>query len=120
MCQSLAAETFHDVWNPSAGLWPFTLLDLPRVGRSRAGTTGCCRSTVLVASFTVQTHLTYLPPTLALLAVGLGGLAAGAARAAATACRDRNFIARRPGPDGDTETDVGAGRAGAPGTGRAT
>src|SRR5262249_3359283 len=26
MCQSLAAETFHDVWNPSAGLFPFTLL----------------------------------------------------------------------------------------------
>src|SRR6202035_1515308 len=26
MCQSLAAEDFHDIWNPSAALVPFTLL----------------------------------------------------------------------------------------------
>jgi hypothetical protein len=77
MCQSLAAETFHDVWNPSAGLFPFTLLIFLcwSVG---CGSYRLLPATVLVASFVVQAHLTYLPPTLGLLAVGLGGLAAGA------------------------------------------
>ncbi len=76
MCQSLAAETFHDVWNPSAGLFPFTLL-IFLCWSLACGDHRLLPLTVLVASFTVQTHLTYLPPTLALLAVGLGGLAAG-------------------------------------------
>jgi hypothetical protein len=76
MCQSLAAETFHDVWNPSAGLFPFTLL-IFLCWSLACGDYRLLPLTVLVASFTVQTHLTYLPPTLALLAVGLGGLAAG-------------------------------------------
>jgi hypothetical protein len=77
MCQSLAAETFHDVWNPSAGLFPFTLL-IFLCWSLACGDYRLLPLTVLVASFTVQTHLTYLPPTLALLAVGLGGLAVGA------------------------------------------
>jgi hypothetical protein len=76
MCQSLAAETFHDVWNPSAGLWPFTLT-IFLCWSVACGEYKLLPLTVVVASFTVQTHLTYLPPTLALLAVGLGGLAAG-------------------------------------------
>jgi hypothetical protein len=76
MCQSLAAETFHDVWNPSAGLWPFTLT-IFLCWSLACGDYWLLPLTVVVASFTVQTHLTYLPPTLALLAVGLGGLAAG-------------------------------------------
>jgi hypothetical protein len=76
MCQSLAAETFHDVWNPSAGLFPFTLL-IFLCWSLACGDYKLLPLTVLIASFTVQTHLTYLPPTLALLAVGLGGLAAG-------------------------------------------
>ncbi len=76
MCQSLAAETFHDVWNPSAGLWPFTLT-IFLCWSVACGEYRLLPVTVVVASFTVQTHLTYLPPTLALLAVGLGGLAAG-------------------------------------------
>ncbi len=76
MCQSLAAETFHDVWNPSAGLFPFTL-EIFLCWSLACGDYKLLPLTVLVASFTVQTHLTYLPPTLALLAVGLGGLAAG-------------------------------------------
>jgi hypothetical protein len=77
MCQSLAAETFHDVWNPSAGLLPFTLL-IFLCWSLACGDWRLLPLTVLVASFTVQTHLTYLPPTLALLAIGLGGLAVGA------------------------------------------
>ncbi len=76
MCQSLAAETFHDVWNPSAGLFPFTLL-IFLCWSLACGDYRLLPLTVLVASFVVQTHLTYLPPTLGLLAVGLGGLTVG-------------------------------------------
>jgi MYXO-CTERM domain-containing protein len=76
MCQSLAAETFHDVWNPSAGLFPFTLL-IFLCWSLACGEYRLAPLTVLVASFVVQTHLTYLPPTLALLAVACGSLAAG-------------------------------------------
>ena len=79
MCQSLAAETFHDIWNPSAGLFPFTLL-IFLCWSLACGDYRMLPVTVLVASFVVQAHLTYLPPTLALLAIGLGGLAAGLAR----------------------------------------
>jgi hypothetical protein len=76
MCQSLAAETFHDIWNPSAGLFPFTLL-IFLCWSLACGEYRLLPLTVLVASFVVQAHLTYLPPTLGLLAVALGGLAAG-------------------------------------------
>ncbi len=84
MCQSLAAETFHDIWNPSAGLFPFTLL-IFLCWSLACGEYRLLPLVVLVASFVVQVHLTYLPPTVGLLAVGLGGLAAG-------------WIARRRGP----------------------
>jgi MYXO-CTERM domain-containing protein len=76
MCQSLAAETFHDIWNPSAGLFPFTLL-IFLCWSLACGEYRLAPLTVLVASFVAQTHLTYLPPTLGLLAVGFGGLAVG-------------------------------------------
>ncbi len=79
MCQSLAAETFHDIWNPSAGLFPFTLL-IFLCWSLACGSYRLLPLTAIVASFVVQAHLTYLPPTLALLAVGLGGLAAGSIR----------------------------------------
>jgi hypothetical protein len=74
MCQSLAAETFHDVWNPSAGLFGFTLL-IFLCWSLACGEYRLLPLTALVASFVVQAHLMYLPPTLGLLAVGLGGLA---------------------------------------------
>jgi hypothetical protein len=74
MCRSLAAETFHDVWNPSAGLFPFTLL-IFLCWSLACGEYRLLALTALVASFVVQAHLMYLPPTLGLLAVGLGGLA---------------------------------------------
>lgn len=74
MCQSLAAETFHDIWNPSAALFPFTLL-IFLCWSVACGAYRLLPPTVLVASFVVQAHLAYVPPTLALLAVALGGLA---------------------------------------------
>jgi hypothetical protein len=75
MCQSLAAETFHDVWNPSAALFPFTLL-IFLCWSLACGEYRLLPLTALVASFVVQANLTYLPPTLGLLAVGVGGLVA--------------------------------------------
>jgi hypothetical protein len=78
MCQSLAAETFHDIWNPSAGLFPFTLL-IFLCWSLACGAYRLLPVTALVASFVAQTHLAYLPPALGLLAVGLCGLAAGGA-----------------------------------------
>jgi hypothetical protein len=76
MCQSLAAETFHDVWNPSAALFPFTLL-IFLCWSLACGSYRLVPLALLMASFVVQAHLAYLPPTLGLLAVGLGGLATG-------------------------------------------
>jgi hypothetical protein len=73
MCRSLAAETFHDVWNPSAGLFPFLLLIL-LCWSVACGDHRLLPVTVLVASFVVQAHLMYLPPTAGLLAVAAMGL----------------------------------------------
>jgi hypothetical protein len=75
MCQSLPSEALHDIWNPAAGLFPFLLLVF-------AGWSVACGDVVLlplvalVASFVVQTHLMYAPPTAVVLgvaAIGLGG-----------------------------------------------
>ncbi|MFI5003784.1 MAG: hypothetical protein ACHQE6_02100 [Solirubrobacterales bacterium] len=115
MCQSLAAETFHDVWNPSAGLFPFTLL-IFLCWSLACGEYRLLPLTVLVASFVVQTHLTYLPPTLALLAVGFGGLAARwivrRRRRAMTETRRHEA-----GRDGHAEADAGASATAAPAAG---
>ncbi len=73
MCQSLSAETFHDVWNPSAGLFPFTLL-IFLCWSLACGEYRLLVLIALVASFVVQAHLTFLLPTAGLLAVGIGGL----------------------------------------------
>ena len=68
LCQSLPSESLHDIWNPAAGLFPFLLLIF--LGWSVAcGDVGLLPLTALVASFVVQTHLMYGPPT----AVVLGG-----------------------------------------------
>ena len=75
MCRSLAAETFHDIWNPAAALFPFLLLIFLcwslACGRHRL-----LPLTVLVASFVVQAHLSYLAPTAGLVAIGLAGVVA--------------------------------------------
>jgi len=75
MCQSLPAESFHDVWNPAAALFPFLLLIF--VCWSLAcGELRLLPLAVLLASFVTQTHLTYLTPTLGMFAVLAGCLLA--------------------------------------------
>jgi hypothetical protein len=100
MCQSLAAETFHDVWNPSAGLFPFTLL-IFLCWSLACGEYRLLPLTVLVASYVVQAHLMYLPPTLGLLAVGLGGLALS--RIEIASGRKRPAPARQDGDPAQTD-----------------
>jgi hypothetical protein len=74
MSRSLPPEVLHDVWNPSAGLFPFTLL-IFLCWSLACGEYRLLPLTVLVASFVVQCQLAFVPPSLALLVVGLGGLA---------------------------------------------
>jgi hypothetical protein len=115
MCQSLAAETFHDIWNPSAALFPFTLL-IFLCWSLACGEYRLLPITALIASFVLQANLTYLPPTLGLLAVGIGGLVVSRVEirrrrlAVATAVRSN---ARAEGPDrnasaGDAVADLQA------------
>ena len=80
LCQSLPSEALHDIWNPAAGLFPF--LALIFLGWSVAcGDVGLLPLTALVASFVVQTHLTYAPPTAVVLGVaGIGLIGAWMAR----------------------------------------
>jgi hypothetical protein len=75
MCQSLYAEIFHDVWNPSAAMFPFLLL-IFLCWSLAAGEYRLLPAVVVVASFVVQTHLTYLAPTIAILAIASAGLIA--------------------------------------------
>ena len=75
MCQSLAAESFHDVWNPAAALFPFLLL-IFLCWSLACGDHRLLPLTMLVASFVTQTHLTYVAPTAGLLVVGVAGLIA--------------------------------------------
>lgn len=73
MCQSLAAETFHDVWNNSAGLFPLTVL-IFMCWSIACGDIWLLPLAVLAASFAMQAHLAYVPPCLGLLAVAVVGL----------------------------------------------
>lgn len=73
MSRSLSPELLHDVWNPSAGLIPFTLLIF------LCWSVGCGEYrllplTVLVASFVVQCQLAFVPPVLGALMAGTLGL----------------------------------------------
>ena len=74
MCRSLAAETFHDIWNPAAALFPFLLL-IFLCWSLACGRRRLLPAAVLVASFVVQAHLAFLAPTAGMLAVGLAGMA---------------------------------------------
>ena len=73
MCQSLASESFHDVWNPAAALFPFLLLVF-LCWSLACGDHRLLPWVVLVASYVTQTHLTYVAPTAGLLVIGVGGL----------------------------------------------
>jgi hypothetical protein len=73
MSGSLDSYVWHDLWGPAATLLPFTLLLF------LAWSVGCGEYrllplAVLVASFTVQSHLTYALPTVAVLVPALGFL----------------------------------------------
>lgn len=72
-CGSLPAEIYHDTWNPSAGLLPLALLFF--IGWSVAcGEHRLLALMVVIASFVVQCHLTFVPPAMAVLAIALAGL----------------------------------------------
>jgi hypothetical protein len=74
MCRSLAANNFYDIWNPSAGLFPLVLLVF--VCWSLAcGEHRLLALAVLLASFEAQCEDSFVPASLGLMAVGLGGLA---------------------------------------------
>jgi len=75
MCQSLAGEVFHDVWNPSAAMFPFLLL-IFLCWSVACGELRLLPAVAIVASFVTQTHLTYLAPTLVLITVAIAGLIA--------------------------------------------
>lgn len=74
MCRSLPAEVFHDSWNPSAGVLPLLLLFF-LCWSLACGEYRFLPLTAIVASFVAQAHLTFAPPGLGALLVGLGGLA---------------------------------------------
>ncbi len=83
MCNSFSPETLHDIWNPSAGLLPFTLLLF--VSWSLAcGEYRLLPAGIVLASFAAQCELVFLLPSVGVLAVGVFGLlthAAGRAKA---------------------------------------
>jgi hypothetical protein len=74
MARSLAPEVLHDIWNPSAGVFPFTLL-IFLCWSLACGEYRLLPLTVLVVSFVVQCQLAFVPPCLGLLAVAVAGLA---------------------------------------------
>ena len=66
------ASAYVEVWNPWAGLAPFAALILV-CWLVALGHRWWLVPAVVLASFLVQAHLTYLPPSLVLLAVALVG-----------------------------------------------
>lgn len=111
MSRSLAPEVLHDIWNPSAGLFPFTLL-IFLCWSLACGEYRLLVVTVLVASFVVQCQLAFLAPSLGVVAVGLTGLCVSlrslggrvsGPRAGAPGARERVIGERssgEPGPAG--------------------
>jgi hypothetical protein len=93
MSRSLAPEALHDVWNPSAGLFPFTLV-IFLCWSLACGEYRLLPLTVLVSSFAVQCQLAFLLPTLGALAVGIAGLAV-ALRSPTATRRPRSRDVRR-------------------------
>jgi hypothetical protein len=73
MGQSLAGELLHDIWNPDAGLFPFTLL-IFLCWSLACGEYRLLPLTALVASYVLQTNLMYFAATLGMLVIAAGGL----------------------------------------------
>jgi hypothetical protein len=73
MLSSLAAPIYSDIWNPSAGLLPLTLL-MFLAWSLACGEYRLLPLAVLAASFVMQCHLAFVPPAVGSMAVGLAGL----------------------------------------------
>jgi hypothetical protein len=76
---SIVLRTYSDVWNPAAGLLPFTLL-IFLTWSMACGDVRLLPLGVLVASFALQCHLAYLPAVLGMTAVAIVGLVAARVR----------------------------------------
>jgi hypothetical protein len=79
MSTSIVGYLYSDVWNPAAGLLPFTFLIF------LAWSIGCGDVRLLplaaiVASFVVQCHLTFVLPSAGILIVAIAGLASARIR----------------------------------------
>jgi hypothetical protein len=88
MLASLPAETYSDVWNPSAPLLPLALLVF-LAWSVACGEWRLLPVTALVSSYVVQAHLPVVAPAVAVTAVGLAGALLVGGRA-----RDRDAGAR--------------------------
>ncbi|MCW3065163.1 MAG: hypothetical protein JWN32_2335 [Solirubrobacterales bacterium] len=75
MSRSFSSESLHAIFNPAAALFPFTLL-IFLCWSLACGDRRLLPLIVVVASFVVQCHLTYVAPTAGLLALGIGGAVA--------------------------------------------
>jgi hypothetical protein len=73
MCSSLEGWILHDIWNPSAALFPFLLL-IFLAWSVACGEWRLLPLGALVASFVVQAQLTYVAPTALLIVVSVGFL----------------------------------------------
>ncbi len=78
LSRSWSPETLHDIWNPAAGLFPFTLV-LFLSWSLACGEYRLLALTAVAGSFAVQSELTFLLPTVAAVGIGLLGLLAGLA-----------------------------------------
>jgi len=113
MSRSLAPEVLHDVWNPSAGLFPFTLL-IFLCWSLACGEYRLLPVTVLVASFVVQCQLAFLAPSLGLMAVGLAGLGVSL-RSTGAGVSEQGAGGRSTGEQGIGEQGTGEQGTGEPG-----
>jgi hypothetical protein len=102
--RSWAPETLHDIWNASAPLMPFTLL-LFLCWSLACGEYKLLPLTALTASFTIQGELTFLAPTLAVTAIGVGGLLLS--RTKPKAQHDPDASRRHAGPVASEQSRTG-------------
>jgi hypothetical protein len=82
MCSSLETPVLTEIWSPAAPLLPFTLLIFV-CWSIACGEVALLPLAVLLASFVVQCHYIFVLPSIALLAVALGGLLVQRARGGA-------------------------------------
>ncbi|HEX8854401.1 MAG TPA: hypothetical protein VF752_02280 [Thermoleophilaceae bacterium] len=81
LSRSFSPESLHDLFNPSAALFPLVLL-IFLCWSLACGEYRLLPLTALVASFVAQAHLAYVAPVAGALAVGLVGLALSRTRLA--------------------------------------